>query len=62
MPGFLDHHPVAHSATADVALQSPAEQIHAAEPDDFGVKYLNAYVAVNGEGYCISESRTQMQL
>jgi hypothetical protein len=56
MPRFLDHHPVAHAATADVALQALQNQIRAAEPDDFGVKYLDAYVAVNGEGYCISES------
>ncbi len=55
MPKFLDHHPVAHAVTADIALQALETQIRAAEPDEFGVKYLNAYVAVNGEGYCVSE-------
>jgi hypothetical protein len=56
MPTFLDHHPVAHAATADVALQALQARIRAGEADDSGVKYLNAYVAVNGEGYCLSES------
>ena len=56
MPTFLDHHPVAHAATADVALQALEAQIRATEADEFGVRYLNAYVAVNGEGYCLSES------
>jgi translation elongation factor EF-1beta len=28
--------------------------IRAKTPDGFGVKWLNIYVAVNGEGYCLS--------
>jgi hypothetical protein len=56
MPTFLDHHPVAHAATTDVALQALQDQIRAGKIDEFGVRYLNAYVAVNGEGYCLSES------
>ena len=56
MPTFLDHHPVAHAATTEVALQALQAQIRAGKADDSGVKYLNAYVAVNGEGYCLSES------
>ncbi len=55
MPTFLDHHPVAHAVTTAVALEALQAQIHAGREDDFGVKYLNAYVAVNGEGYCISD-------
>jgi hypothetical protein len=56
MPRFLDHHPVAHATTTDVALEALQNQIRAGQADDFGVKYLDAYVAVNGEGYCLSES------
>ncbi len=54
MPTFLDHHPVAHAVTTGVALDALQAQIRSDREDDYGVKYLNAYVAVNGEGYCIS--------
>ncbi len=61
MPRFLDHHPVAHSATADVALQALQNQIRAAEPDDFGVKE-DAYVVVMARDIASLRARTRMQL
>ncbi len=39
LPTFLDHHPVAHAATAEIALEALQAQIRAGGEDDFGVKY-----------------------
>jgi hypothetical protein len=56
MPQFLDHHPLAHAALTEEAVERVKAQILAEAPDDFGVKWLSAFVAINGDGYCLSEA------
>ena len=56
MPQFLDHHPTAHSALTEEAVEQLRNHIRAETPDDFGVKWLSVYVTANGQGYCISEA------
>jgi hypothetical protein len=38
------------------AVERLREHIKAQAADEFGVKWLHVYVAVNGEGYCISQA------
>ncbi len=52
----MDHHPIAHATVTEEAVERIRTQIRAETPDDFGVKWLGAFVAVNGEGYCLSEA------
>jgi hypothetical protein len=59
MPQFLDHHPLAHAALTEEAVERVKAQILAEAPDDFGVKWLGAFAAINGDGYCLS--RRQMR-
>jgi hypothetical protein len=47
VPQFLDHHPTAHSALTEEAVEQLRNHIRDETPDDFGV---------NGQGYCISEA------
>jgi hypothetical protein len=56
VPEFLDHHPTAHATMTEESVQQLRNHIAAQTPDEFGVKWLHVYVAVNGEGYCISEA------
>lgn len=56
MPQFLDHHPIAHAFLTEEAVEAIRTQIRAETPDDFGVKWLRAFGAANGEGYCLSEA------
>lgn len=56
MTQFLDRHPTAHATLTEEAVEQLRNHIRADTPDDFGVKWLSVYVAVNGEGYCISEA------
>ncbi|MDQ3761406.1 MAG: DUF4242 domain-containing protein [Actinomycetota bacterium] len=56
MPQFLDHHPLVHATLTEEAVEQIRTQIRAETPDDFGVKWLSAFVAANGEGYCLSEA------
>jgi hypothetical protein len=56
MPQFLDHHPIAHALLTEEAVEEIRTQIRAETPNDFGVKWLNAFGAANGEGYCLSEA------
>jgi hypothetical protein len=56
VPQFVDHHPIAHATMTEEAVERIRTQIRAETPDDFGVKWLGAFVAVNGEGYCFSEA------
>jgi len=52
VPQFLDH-PTAHATLTEEAVEKLRKHIRAETPDDFGVKWLSVYVAVNGEGYCL---------
>ncbi|MDQ4102938.1 MAG: hypothetical protein M3186_04240 [Actinomycetota bacterium] len=56
MAQFLDHHPTAHATLTEESVEQLRNHIRAETPDDFGVKLLSVYVAVNGEGYCVSEA------
>ena len=56
MPKFIDHHPVAHAPTTEMAAQGLEGHVRARDADEFGVNYIDAYVAVNGEGYCVTEA------
>jgi hypothetical protein len=56
MPKFLDHHPIAHASMTNEALEAMRARIQAGSPDDYGVALLNAFVAANGVGYCLSEA------
>ena len=56
MPQFFDQHPVAHASLTEEAVEAMRAQIKATTPDDFGVKLLSTFVAINGQGYCISEA------
>jgi hypothetical protein len=56
VPQFLDHHPTAHAALTEEAVEQLRNHIRAETPDDFGVNWLSVHVATNGEGYCISEA------
>jgi Protein of unknown function (DUF4242) len=56
VPQFLDHHPTTHATLTEEAVEELRKHIRAETPDDFGVKWLSIYVAVNGEGYCLSEA------
>jgi hypothetical protein len=38
------------------AVEAMRTQMKAEAPDDFGVRLLSAFMAVNGQGYCISEA------
>jgi hypothetical protein len=53
---FLDHHPTAHATLTEESVEQLRNHIRAETPDDFGVKLLSVYVAMNGEGYCVSEA------
>ena len=59
MPQFLDHHPIAHAFSTEEAVEEIRTQIRAGTPNDFGVKWLIAFGAANGEGYCLSEAPMQ---
>lgn len=56
MPQYLDHHPIAHATLTEEAVEELRAHIRNETPDNFGVKWLGAYVAANGEGYCLSEA------
>lgn len=56
MPKFLDHHPIVHASLTNEALEAMRARIQSGSPDDFGVALLNAFVAINGIGYCLSEA------
>ena len=56
VPQFLDHHPIAHATLTEEAVEEIRIQIRTETPNDFGVKWLSAFVAANGEGYCLSEA------
>ena len=56
MPQFFDQHPVAHAALTEETVEAMRAQIKAEAPDEFGVKLLSTFVAINGQGYCISEA------
>ncbi len=56
VPQFLDHHPIAHATVTEEAVEELRTQIRAETLNDFGVKWLSAFVAANGEGYCLSDA------
>jgi hypothetical protein len=56
MPRFLDQHPIAHASLTNEAVEAMRARIQAGTPDNFGVALLNAFVAANGVGYCLSEA------
>lgn len=56
MPQFLDQHPLAHASLTEEAVEAMRAQMKAEAPDDFGVRLLSVFVAINGQGYCLSEA------
>ncbi|MCA1674997.1 MAG: DUF4242 domain-containing protein [Actinobacteria bacterium] len=56
MPQFFDQHPLAHASLTEEAVEAMRAQMKAEAPDDFGVRLLSVFVAVNGQGYCLSEA------
>lgn len=56
MPQFFDQHPMAHASLTEEAVEAMRAQVKAEAPDEFDVKLLSAFVAVNGQGYCLSEA------
>ena len=58
MPQFVDHHPIAHATMTEEAVERIRTQIRAETPDDFGVKWLGAFVAVNGEDIAFQRLQT----
>jgi len=56
MPQFLDQHPLAHASLTEESVEAMRDQMKAQAPDAFGVRLLTAFVAINGQGYCLSEA------
>jgi hypothetical protein len=56
VPQFLDHHPLAHAALTEEAVEQVRTHIVAGTPDEFGVKWFSAFVVTNGEGYFLTEA------
>jgi len=56
MPTFLDQHPVAHASLTNEAMELMRARIKSRVADDFGVVWLNTFVAVNGQGFCLCEA------
>lgn len=55
MPKFLDYHAKMPQLPPDVVRQVQAD-IKAGRADQFGVKPLNAFIGVDGRGYCFAEA------
>ena len=55
MPRFIDYHPSLPPISPEMAQQM-AERLKEGQPDQFGVKGINAFISNKGQGWCLTEA------
>jgi hypothetical protein len=55
MPKFMDYHATMPQLPPEAA-QAMAARLKAGQADQFGVKGLNVFIGIGGQGYCLTEA------